>query len=212
MDLEMPIMNGYEAAHRIKVMQPSCRVITLTIHADQAEQQKAFPAGADDFIVKGAPLETLMNDLTSSEGVLDTASLADRWTRMWNGDLPAAAVVAPDCTTYFGRKPVTPRPESVRGPAELSVEHIAHMIRRHQFDRPRAEQPLSVQHAAIQQHLPKARIIASGGKNATHIAARAEMDLGRGDFGDAGFFGDRGMVSDSKQRPATPVILEICVR
>lgn len=66
MDLEMPIMNGYEAAHRIKVMQPSCRVITLTIHADQAEQQKAFQAGADDFIAKGAPLETLMNAIRNA--------------------------------------------------------------------------------------------------------------------------------------------------
>lgn len=61
----------------------------------------------------------MTDDLTSNERVLDTASLADRWTRMWNGELPAAAVVSPDCPAYFGRKPVTPRPESVRGPAEL---------------------------------------------------------------------------------------------
>ena len=60
MDLEMPIMDGYEATHQIKVRQPSCRVITLTIHAGEIEQQRAFQAGADDFIVKGVPLETLL--------------------------------------------------------------------------------------------------------------------------------------------------------
>jgi DNA-binding NarL/FixJ family response regulator len=60
MDLEMPIMDGYEAARTIKAMQPSCRVIALTIHAGEAERQQALQAGADDFIVKGAPLETLL--------------------------------------------------------------------------------------------------------------------------------------------------------
>jgi len=59
MDLEMPIMDGYEAARQIKVTHPSCRVIALTIHGGEAERQQALQAGADDFIVKGAPLETL---------------------------------------------------------------------------------------------------------------------------------------------------------
>ncbi len=62
-----------------------------------------------------------MNDPISDERALDARSLAERWTRMWNHELPAAAVVAPDCSTYFGRKPVTPRPETVRGPAELQA-------------------------------------------------------------------------------------------
>ena len=60
MDLEMPILDGYEAARQIKVLQPACRVIALTIHAGEAERQRAFETGVDDFIVKGAPLETLM--------------------------------------------------------------------------------------------------------------------------------------------------------
>jgi DNA-binding NarL/FixJ family response regulator len=60
MDLEMPIMNGYEAAHQIKVLQPSCRVIALSIHAGEAERQQALQAGMVDLIAKGAPLEMLL--------------------------------------------------------------------------------------------------------------------------------------------------------
>jgi len=60
MDLEMPVMDGFEAARQIKVLQPSCRVIALTIHAGEAEQQQALQAGMADVIAKGAPLEALL--------------------------------------------------------------------------------------------------------------------------------------------------------
>ncbi len=60
MDLEMPVMDGYEATREIKAFRPACRVIVLSIHADEAEQQSAFQAGADGFIVKGAPVEALL--------------------------------------------------------------------------------------------------------------------------------------------------------
>jgi DNA-binding NarL/FixJ family response regulator len=60
MDLEMPVMDGYEAIRRIKVVQQFCRVIALTIHGGEREQQRALQAGADEFIVKGAPLSTLI--------------------------------------------------------------------------------------------------------------------------------------------------------
>jgi DNA-binding NarL/FixJ family response regulator len=60
MDLEMPVMDGYTATRQIKAGQPSCRVIALTIHAGQAEQDRAVSAGADSLIVKGASLDTLM--------------------------------------------------------------------------------------------------------------------------------------------------------
>ena len=60
MDLEMPVMDGYEAAGRIKALHPSCRIIALTIHGGEAEQERALQAGADEFIVKGAPLKSLV--------------------------------------------------------------------------------------------------------------------------------------------------------
>ena len=61
MDLEMPILDGFEATRQIKAKQPFCRVIALSIHAGKAEQQRAFGAGIDEFVAKGAPLGTLLD-------------------------------------------------------------------------------------------------------------------------------------------------------
>jgi NarL family two-component system response regulator LiaR len=66
MDLEMPIMDGYEAARQIKARHPSCRVIALTIHAGEAERQQALQAGMADVVVKGAPLEVLLRAIRGS--------------------------------------------------------------------------------------------------------------------------------------------------
>lgn len=60
MDLEMPIMDGYESARRIKAIQPACQVIALTIHAGEAEKRQAFQAGMIKVFAKGAPLEDLI--------------------------------------------------------------------------------------------------------------------------------------------------------
>ena len=64
MDLEMPILDGYEAARQIKSCHPACRVIALTVHDYQAAREKAFQAGIDGFIVKGAPVETLVQAIS----------------------------------------------------------------------------------------------------------------------------------------------------
>ena len=40
LDLEMPVMDGYEAASQIKALTPSCRVIVLTVHDCPVARQK----------------------------------------------------------------------------------------------------------------------------------------------------------------------------
>ena len=60
MDLEMPVMDGYAAARRIRAACPACRVVALTIHAGEAERQQALQAGMADVVVKGASLEVLL--------------------------------------------------------------------------------------------------------------------------------------------------------
>ena len=61
MDLEMPVMDGFEATRRIKAELPLTRVIILSIHAEPEEKERARAAGADDFIIKGASYPILLN-------------------------------------------------------------------------------------------------------------------------------------------------------
>ncbi len=63
MDLEMPIMDGYESAQRIKSHCPSSKVVALTVHDYEAARNKAHQSGVDAFLVKGAPVETMVQTI-----------------------------------------------------------------------------------------------------------------------------------------------------
>lgn len=52
MDLRMPGMTGYEAAHRIKSENPKLPIIAQTVQALYGEREKAIQAGCDDFVTK----------------------------------------------------------------------------------------------------------------------------------------------------------------
>jgi len=67
MDLEMPVLDGYEATQQIKEGWPQCRVIALTVHGYEAAREKAAQAGVDAFIVKGAPVETIIRLIEEGE-------------------------------------------------------------------------------------------------------------------------------------------------
>jgi DNA-binding NarL/FixJ family response regulator len=61
MDLEMPVLDGFEATRRIKSREGAPRVVILSVHAGDAERERARATGADDFVVKGAPYLALLN-------------------------------------------------------------------------------------------------------------------------------------------------------
>jgi DNA-binding NarL/FixJ family response regulator len=67
LDLEMPVLDGCEAARQIKAVCPSCRVLALTVHDYETARERAFRAGMDDFVVKGAPVETLVQAIRQSK-------------------------------------------------------------------------------------------------------------------------------------------------
>ena len=64
MDLEMPVLDGYEATRQIKAGFPSCRVVALTVHGYEAARQKASQAGVDVFLVKGGSVESLVQAIS----------------------------------------------------------------------------------------------------------------------------------------------------
>lgn len=67
LDLQMPGMDGWQAAAQIKTICPTCRVIALTIHGDETSRRRAAEAGFDAFIVKGAPISALIEALGKYE-------------------------------------------------------------------------------------------------------------------------------------------------
>jgi len=52
MDMQMPVMNGYDATQQIKAMGIRTPVIAVTAHAMKGDEQKCFDAGCDDYIAK----------------------------------------------------------------------------------------------------------------------------------------------------------------
>lgn len=66
MDLEMPVLDGYDAAPQVKLLLPHCRVIALSIHEDPASREKARQAGVDAFIPKGVSARELLDAIRQS--------------------------------------------------------------------------------------------------------------------------------------------------
>jgi len=65
MDLEMPIINGWEATRRLK-SQPQTRnipVVALSAHALSGEREKAIAAGCDEFETKPIEFERLLSTI-----------------------------------------------------------------------------------------------------------------------------------------------------
>lgn len=52
MDISLPVMDGYEAARRIRESHAEIPIIGLSAHAMEGHKQKAQEAGCDDYITK----------------------------------------------------------------------------------------------------------------------------------------------------------------
>jgi CheY-like chemotaxis protein len=65
MDLDLPVVDGWEAARRLK-SDPSTRdipIIALTAHAMSGSREKALAAGCDDFDTKPVEFDRLMHKI-----------------------------------------------------------------------------------------------------------------------------------------------------
>jgi CheY-like chemotaxis protein len=70
MDLQMPIMNGYEAARRIRMLNnqllSNIPIIALTANAFEEDRKKALEAGMNDFVAKPIDVKKLLDALEDS--------------------------------------------------------------------------------------------------------------------------------------------------
>lgn len=66
-DIAMPVMNGIEAARRLKAKHPDVKILFITMHADPAYVRAAFKAGASAYLLKRSVGEELNHALRAVE-------------------------------------------------------------------------------------------------------------------------------------------------
>lgn len=61
MDLRLPKMNGVEAITAIRATSPNARFVVLTTYEGDEDIRRALEAGAQGYIIKGMPYDTLVD-------------------------------------------------------------------------------------------------------------------------------------------------------
>jgi DNA-binding NarL/FixJ family response regulator len=71
MDLNMPVVDGFDATSIIMEEHPTTRVVTLSMHSLEAVRELALKAGASHFFCKDGSLEDLIATLRDGHQQLD---------------------------------------------------------------------------------------------------------------------------------------------
>lgn len=63
LDINLPIMNGYDAARLIKQMRPELPIIAQTAYALEGDREKSLAAGCDDYLPKPIVISSLLEKM-----------------------------------------------------------------------------------------------------------------------------------------------------
>ncbi len=65
LDINLPILNGYEVVKQIKKKKPNLPVIAQTAYALGGDREKSIAAGCDDYVSKPISISVLLKKINS---------------------------------------------------------------------------------------------------------------------------------------------------
>jgi CheY-like chemotaxis protein len=70
MDMDLPVLDGWEATRRLKADPATCRipVVALTAHAMKSDHDRAIASGCDDFATKPIEFTALLDKIRRALG------------------------------------------------------------------------------------------------------------------------------------------------
>jgi len=65
LDLSMPVMGGFQAANRIRLLAPNAKIVILSVHALEMTQAIAALCGVDAVLTKSASRDTILDTVAA---------------------------------------------------------------------------------------------------------------------------------------------------
>jgi DNA-binding NarL/FixJ family response regulator len=95
LDITMPLLNGIDAAIRIRKSVPAVKLLFVTMHVNPAYLEAALNAGATGYVLKSAAREELLNAIATvlDDRIYVTPSLAGEHLERYSNPSSAAATM-----------------------------------------------------------------------------------------------------------------------
>lgn len=103
LDVQMPVMNGQQTAHWLKVNKPGIKILVLTMHDDDANILSMIRAGVCGYILKDSEPSQLKTALDSirDTGVYHSDLVTNTLKRIALAEPSASTLTAPASPIYF---------------------------------------------------------------------------------------------------------------
>jgi DNA-binding NarL/FixJ family response regulator len=167
MDLTMPGLNGLEATRLLAGQQPECKVVILTIDADQHSLFEALNAGAAGYLLK----------------TMRSSDLVHALRRMRAGEPPVAPVLAGHIVDEFRRLSARAAQAPAEAPLTLTKreEEVLALVATGASDKQIAR-ALSISIYTVKAHMRNilAKLPVDGRREATRYARRTGLLRGGG--------------------------------